>query len=261
MPPGFGVLDTVLVSIPFFLAMMGLIRGAPVELASCFGCLVGLAAAWAVGCMPSVQSLESPAGPLIALVSGVVAWRLARALSHWVGLDTRWVNFGRLFDSVLGLSMGALRGVALVSAGCLAYAMVMVPMGLANPVKTVAYPVFLAMGSRVTSTVIATVETTSLSPLASGRVQQAASLIPVPVSAPTLAAVAAPETAPGVAFAALVRVVAPNAIAATMLPAPRAPLASAHPDIPVRQVPLSLIETHHNILRPHGGVQSRHWRR
>ena len=253
MPPGFGILDTVLVSIPFFLAILGLIRGAPVELASCLGVLAGMAAAWAVGCVPFVHTLGEPAAPLVALASGVVVWRLARGLSQRLGFDTRWVDLGGLFDSFAGLAMGALRGVALVSAACLAYAMVFVPMGFADPVQTVAYPVFLAVGSKVTSAVIAGVTNASLSPLDAGQPQpQAVSSIPVPVSDSTIAAVAAPTAAPGVAFAALVRVVAPNALAATMQPAPSLSQPGAHPDIPVRQVPVTLMETHHNIVHPHG---------
>lgn len=48
MPPGFGILDALLVAVPISLALLGLIRGAPVELASCCGCIAGVAAAWVV---------------------------------------------------------------------------------------------------------------------------------------------------------------------------------------------------------------------
>ena len=259
MPPGFGILDTLLVSLPIFLAILGLIRGAPVELASCLGCIAGIAAAWAVSTVPFVHDLGQPASPLIALASGVIAWRLMRGISDRFGFDTRWCDLGRLFDSFAGFSMGALRGVALVSAGCLAYAVVLVPLGLANPLDTVAYPVFLSVGSQVTSAVIAKLEPLTATPGDTVGPQSFAS-VPLPLLMPQIPNTEPPAAAvPGAALASLIQAVAPSAVAATMLPPARAvPMPAYHPDIPVRQVPVSLIETHHNLLHPRGIGSVRH---
>jgi hypothetical protein len=259
MPPGFGILDTLLVSLPIFLAILGLIRGAPVEFASCLGCLAGIAAAWAVSNIPVVHDLGQPASPLIALASGVIAWRLMRGISDRFGFDTRWIDLGRLFDSFAGFSMGGLRGVALVSAGCLAYAVVLVPLGLANPLDTVAYPVFLSVGSQVTSAVIAKLEPQTASQPETAEARSSAgstsfASVPLPMVMPQIPGPAAPSAvATGLALASLMHAVAPSAIAATMAPLPRGVTMPAyHPDIPVRGVPVSLIETHHNLLHPRG---------
>ena len=102
----FGLLDTALISVPVFLTLLGLIRGAPVELASCCGCVAGIAVAWFVSCLPPLQALGQPVAPLLALLSGVVAWQIMRGLSKRFGFDTRWVDLGRLFDAFVGGAMG-----------------------------------------------------------------------------------------------------------------------------------------------------------
>ena len=255
MPPGFGILDTLLVSIPIFLALLGLIRGAPVELASCLGCIAGIAAAWAISTVPFVHDLGQPASPLIALAGGVVAWRLMRGISNRFGLDTRWFDLGRLFDSFAGFSMGGLRGVAMVSAGCLVYAVVMVPLGLTNPLETVAYPVFLSVGSQVTSAVVAKVEPLMTATPSETAGSQSFASVPLPMVMPQIGTPPVPAAVaavPGAALASLIHAVAPSAVAATMLPPPATAVPAYRPDIPVRQVPVSLIETHHNLLHPHG---------
>ena len=257
MPPGFGLLDASLVSIPICLAILGLIRGAPVELASCLGCIAGIAAAWVISNIPFVHELGQPASPIVALAGGVTAWRLVRGLSNTFGFDTRWFDLGRLFDSFLGLSMGAIRGVALVSAGCLAYAVIMVPLGMADPLQTVVYPVFLSVGSQVTSAVIAKLDASSATFTGDSGSQSFAS-VPLPLTMPQIPASDPPlpayasATVPGVALSSLIHAVAPAAVAATMMPPPPRPVLAYHPDIPVRQIPVSLIETHHNILHPRG---------
>ena len=258
MPPGFGLLDTALASIPICLAVLGLIRGAPVELASCLGCIAGIAMAWVISNIPFVHELGQPGSPLMALAGGVIAWRLVRGLSNYFGFDTRWFDLGRLFDSFLGFSMGGLRGVALVSAGCLAYGVIMVPLGLANPLQTVVYPVFLAVGSQVTSAVIAKLDSPSAPPAGESSPQSFASVpLPltmpqIPASEPPLPTITASASVPGAALSSLIHAVAPGAIAATMMPPQRMPRPAYHADIPVRQVPVTLVETHHNILHPHG---------
>lgn len=269
MPSGFGLLDTALVSVPIFLMLLGLIRGAPVELASCCGCIAGVAAAWLVSCLGPVQALGQPAAPVAALVTGVVAWRLTRGLSQRLGFDTRWIDLGRGFDSFVGAVMGAARGVVFVSAACLSYAVIVVPLGLSNPIDTVSYPVFLALGSRVTSAVVEVsrpvvvtlAEQTSLPfvTLQSGApAHVAASLAAPPLpsaalpSPPLPGSTASPPRTNGPGLAALIHVSAPDAAAA---PARPLPLATYHPDIPVRSVPVSLIETHHNILHPFGSMR------
>ena len=260
MPPGFGLLDAMLVAVPVLLTLLGLIRGAPVELASCCGCIAGIVAAWAVSCLAPVQALGPPATPLLALIAGVVVWRLARGLSRRLGFDTRWIDLGRVFDSVLGGAMGALRGVALVSAGCLAYAVVCVPFGFANPVQMVAYPVFLALGSQVTSAALASAQPAAVM-LSSATVPDSMASVPLPFIAPHIdpSPTAVPATvntyaaASGSGLAALVQTIAPPAAAAPVHPSP-----AFHPDIPVRDIPVSLIETHHNILHPFGYAGRRH---
>ena len=271
MPSGFGLLDTALVSVPIFLMLLGMIRGAPVELASCCGCIAGVAAAWLVSCLGPVQALGQPAAPVAALVTGVVAWRLTRGLSQRLGFDTRWIDLGRVFDSFVGAVMGAARGLVFVSAACLSYAVIVVPLGLANPADTVSYPVFLALGSRVTSAVVdvsspvvvTLAEQTSL-PFVAPRFGAPAPVI-APLAAPPLpSAVLPPPPLPGLTaqpplprtngpgLAALIHVIAPDAAAAPLRPLP---LATYHPEIPVRSVPASLIETHHNVLHPFGSMR------
>ena len=246
MPPGFGLLDTALVSVPVLLLLLGLIRGAPVELASCLGCAAGIAAAWVVGCLPVTASLGPTWSPLAALAGGLAAWRLAAGVSHRFGFDTRWIDLGRLFNSFVGGAMGALRGLAVVSAGCLSYAVILVPLGLANPMRTVAYPVFLSLGATVTHAVMEASEP------AATKLAAAVAFVPrLPVPAPEPPAPPAPlPTTNGPALAALIQVIAPNAAAATSQPP--VPLPVPRPDSPVREVPISLIETHHNILHPFG---------
>ena len=304
MPPGFGLLDTALVSIPVFLTLLGLIRGAPVELASCCGCLAGVVAAWTVSALPFVHGLGQPMGPLLALLAGMIVWRLARGVSKRLGFDTRWIDLGRIFDSFVGGAMGALRGVAFVSAACLSYAMIFVPFGLANPIHTVVYPVFLAVGSQVTSAVIERAEPFTTK-LADAGPSQSLATVPLPFTLPQIgsqigAQIDAPSAPPGQAplhaqvsapapyaplpppplppppfpslaqagpaqagpaqagpvpmptngpaLAALLHVIAPSAAAAPTQP----PMPVYHPDIPVRGIPVSLLETHHNILHPYG---------
>ena len=257
MPPGFGVLDTALVSVPFLLLLLGLVRGAPVELASSVGCLAGIVAAWMVSMLAPVHLLGPTGGPLVALFAGIVAWRVVRSLSNRFGFDTRWIDLGRLFDSFAGGAMGAVRGVAFVSAGCLSYAMILVPLGLSNPLDTVAYPVFLAVGSRVTSAVIASTATLALRQGDQAWAQSLAT-VPLPLTAPQIAsaqpqpAPSAQPTVPGVALASLMHAIAPAAIAAPMQPV-QAPAGIGH-DIPVRGIPANLIETHHNIRQPFGAT-------
>ena len=180
MPPGFGLLDTALVSVPVMLALLGLIRGAPVELASCCGCFVGAAAAYLVSCLAPVHALGEPVAPLLALAAGVVTWRLTRGLSERLGLNTRWIDLGGLFDSATGCVMGGIRGIALVSAACLAYAMILVPLGLANPMQTVAYPVYLAVGSQVTSAVMASAKAPA------GETGTTLASVPLPLTMPQI---------------------------------------------------------------------------
>ena len=284
MPPGFGLLDTALVSVPVFLTLLGLIRGAPVELASCCGCAAGIVVAWLVSCLPPVQALGQPMAPLIALLSGVVAWRAMRYLSQRFGFDTRWIEFGRMFDAFAGAAMGAIRGVVFVAAGCLAYAMIAVPFGLANPMRTVAYPVFLAVGSQVTSAVLgatepvraeiaqsapaqnlATVPLPFLAPQVgaaasgAGRAEYAQAGLPTPPASPVSQPMAPPSTAPitvmqrenGPGLAALLHALAPSAAAAPSQPRLQ-PVPVYRPEIPVRGIPVGLMETHHNILHPLG---------
>ena len=299
MPPGFDLLDAMLVAVPVLLTMLGLIRGAPVELASCCGCIAGIVATWAVSCLGPVQALGQPAAPLVALGAGVVVWQLARGLSRRFGFDTRWVDLGSIFDSVVGGLMGALRGLAFASVGCLAYAMVAVPLGFANPVHTVAYPVFLALGSQVTSAVLARVQPAATL-LANATTADTAASVPLPRTAPwtsTAPALAAPGVAPspaaipvttayvapsGATLAAVVHTVTPPAAAISPIPMPVShpdipmpvshpdipmpvshpdiPMPVSHPDIPVRGIPVALIETHHNIMRPFGSAGRPHHR-
>ena len=290
MPPGFGVLDTALVSIPIFLTLLGLIRGAPVEFASCVGCLAGIFATWLVSCIAPVQALGQPAAPLIALAAGVAVWRLVRGVSNRYGFDTRWIDVGRVFDMFAGGFMGGLRGVALVSAGCLSYAMIGVPLGLANPMRTVIYPVFLGIGSRVTSAALQAAAPVTAQ-LAEATPAQNMATVPLPFIAPHIgqpepsfasngparftpppfpSAAVPPTAATGVAMgpvtqtangpglASLIHAFAPDAAAAPMQPMPQPqPPPAHHPDIPVRGVPVSLIETHHNILNPLGSGHRR----
>ena len=185
MPPGFGLLDAALFSVPVFLTFLGLIRGAPVELASCCGCAAGIVVTWFVSCLPPVQALGQPVAPLLALLSGLVAWRIMRGLSKRFGFDTRWVEFGRIFDAFAGAVMGGTRGVAFVAAGCLSYAMIAVPLGLANPMRTVAYPVFLAVGSRVTSAAIEAAEPVRAE-IAQATPAQSLATVPLPFVAPQI---------------------------------------------------------------------------
>jgi hypothetical protein len=268
MPHGFGVLDSMLVALPVFLALFGLVRGAPVELASCLGCIAGAIAAWAVGNTVLVQGLSQPWGPLLSLGAGIVTWRLTRGLTRKLGFDTRWTSFGTLLDSVLGFGMGGLRGVAFVSAGCLAYAMIFVPLGLANPIDTVAYPVFLALGSQVTSAVV-TAAAPASTQMAINTAQPSLISVPLPLLAPHIgdeppapAAQSAPMPAPaslgtvapataGVAVASLLHALTSDAVAAPVRPGDRT---VAHPVIPVRGVPAWLVETRHNIANPYGAA-------
>ena len=266
MPPGFGLLDAMLIAVPVLLTMLGLIRGAPVELASCCGCMAGIAAAWAVSCLGPVQGMGQPAAPLLALAVGMVVWRLARGLSRRLGFDTRWIDLGRIFDSVVGGLMGAVRGLAIVSAACLAYAVVAVPFGLANPLQTVAYPVFLALGSQVTSAVITRAQPAAAL-FADTTAPDNAASVPLPFIVPHLGppqawANPAPPAAAGPSLAALAHAVAPAAVAAP-LPAyrPDIPIRDIPVrDIPVRGIPVGLMETHHNILHPFGSAGRRHHR-
>lgn len=259
MPPGFGLLDAALISIPVGLLLLGLIRGAPVELASCVGCLVGVFAAWLISAVAPAQEFGPTVAPLIALGTGLIAWRMARGLSRRLGLDTRWVSLGGLFDSCAGGVMGGLRGVAMVSAGCLAYAVIFVPLGFANALDTVSYPVFLSVGSRVTSAALAVAPSTP-SPGIAGSQSNFAS-VPLPLTMPRIPSDGAPSrsappvqtvsSGPGPGLAALIHAVAPGALAGTVA-TPIRPIPAYHSDFPVRSVPVSLIETHHNILHPRG---------
>ncbi len=285
MPPGFGLLDTALISVPVFLILLGLIRGAPVELASCCGCIAGFAMAWFVSCLPPLQALGQPAAPLLALLSGVVAWRIMGGLSNRFGFDTRWIDLGRLFDVFAGGVMGGVRGVAFVAAGCLAYAMIAVPLGLANPMRTVAYPVFLAIGSHVTSTVIEATEPVraeiaELAPSSAASSVQSLATVPLPFVAPQIGTAASgaartdyvqagyaqtsPAPSPGVTqqgngpgLSALIHSIAPSAAAAPTQPRMQA-VPVYHPDVPVRGIPVGLMETHHNILHPLGLLRRVH---
>ena len=250
MPPGFGLLDTALVSVPIFLMLLGLIRGAPVELASCCGCAAGVASAWLVSCLPPFQALGQPGAPLVALMTGLAAWWLARGVSHRFGFDTRWIDFGRLFDSVTGGVMGGIRGLAIVSTGCLSYAVICVPLGLANPIGTAAYPVFLTLGANVTHAVMEASEPVAI------KIADAITPVPAPVHAALPAAPPPLPTANGPALAALIHVIAPEAAAASSLPLPL-PLPVPRADSPVRGIPVSLMETHHNILHPFGMLRRR----
>lgn len=267
MPPGFSLLDAALVSAPIFLTLLGLIRGAPVELASGLGCMAGAAAAWLVGSIPMIHGLGDPMAPLLALLGGVVTWGVVCRISHHFRFDTRWIDLGRIFDSFVGGLMGGIRGVALVSAGCLSYAMILVPFGLANPMRTVAYPVFLAVGSQATSVVIATAEPVMAKFVATGAGQSLAT-VPLPftalqlaapqlaapqLAAPQLAAVQAPSTVNGTGLQALMHAIAPSAAAAPVLPVPL-----YHPVVPARGIPAGLMETQHNILNPFGLSRRRH---
>ena len=258
MPPGFSLLDAALVSLPIFLMLLGFIRGAPVELASCLGCMVGAVAAWLVSSVPMVHGLGEPMAPLLALLGGIVTWRVVCWVSHHFGFDTRWVDLGRIFDCFVGGVMGGVRGVALVSAGCLSYAMILVPFGLANPMRTVAYPVFLAVGSQVTSAAMATADPVMAKFVDAGAGQSLAT-VPLPFTAPRLvAAQVAPLPPPlptvnGTGLQTLMHAIAPSAAAAPVLPIP-----VYHPVVPARGIPASLMETHHNILHPFGLSRRRH---
>ncbi len=261
MPPGFGVLDAALVAVPIFLMLLGLIRGAPVELASCLGCVAGVIVAWLVSSIPLVHGLGQPMAPLLAVVSGIIAWRFMRGLSHRLGFDTRWINLGRLFDSFVGGLMGAVRGVALVAVACLSYQMIAVPFGLGDPMRTVAYPVYLAIGSQVTSIAVATADPMLAKLVDTGSTQSMAT-VPLPFTAPRLAAlppqVAIPVAATlpstnGIGLQTLIYAIAPSAAAA-----PVQPLAVYHPEIAARGIPVSLLETHHNLAHPFGFTHRRH---
>ena len=276
MPPGFGLLDTALVSIPIFLMLLGLIRGAPVELASCCGCIAGVAATWLMSCLGPVQALGQPAAPLVALFAGLAVWRLVRGLSHRWGFDTRWVDLGRVFDSFVGGAMGAARGLVFVSAACLSYAVICVPLGLANPMNTVAYPVFLTVGSNVTNAVVqaskpvvatlaeqtalpfvtphaATTASFAALPLPASPPLPAAQPLPATLPLPTGASAPLPPTANGPGLAALLRGIAPGSAVGPAQPVPQPqPIVAYHADIPIRTLPVSLIETHHNVLHPFG---------
>ena len=257
MPPGFGLLDAMLVAVPVLLMMLGLIRGAPVELASCCGCIAGIVAAWAVSCLGPVQALGQPGAPLLALAAGTVVWRLARGLSRRFGFDTRWIDLGSIFDTVAGGLMGALRGLAIVSAACLAYAVVAVPFGFTNPVQTLAYPMFLALGSQVTSAVIARAQPAAAM-LADSTAPDSVVNVPLPFIAPHIGPAApAPSNAPS--LSGLAHAVVPTAVAAPIAPL-AAPVPVYHPDIPVRGIPAGLMETHHNILHPFGTAGRRRHR-
>ena len=114
--------------------------------------------------------------------------------------------------------------------------------------------------------------TAKLEPLSGtpgGESAQSFASVPLPLTMPQIAAPAsapshasnqayAPNPAPvsasvpGAALSSLIQAVAPAAVAATMMPPPRMPMPAYHPEIPVRQVPVALMETHHNILHPHG---------
>ena len=253
MPPGFGLLDTALVSFPLTLALLGLIRGGPVELASCCGCLASAAVTWIVGATPLVQALGEPTAPILALLSGIAVWHVARSAARWRRLDLHWLDLGRGFDSVAGFVMGAMRGAALAVAGCLAYAIFLVPLGLSDPAQTLVYPRFLNVGARVTGALTASrgAAEANLSVAESGTMDAFRA-----VPAPALSEAQAART--GTALATLLHAVAPSASAATMLPPQVA--RTLQPDIPVRQFPVALIETHHNLLHPRG-TWLRHGRR
>ncbi len=236
--PTIGVLDALLLAGPVSLAALGMIRGSAVELASCVSTATGLIIAWVIAFQTPVQTLGTPMAVAVGLVCGIVAWRLARHLCQRLAHGQRPSGWTRCLDGVAGAAMGASRGVALVAAVCFAYAVVLVPVGLHDPAEAIAYPVYLQVASAASGVAVAapvkTVEPTAL-PTA---VANAAlpGLIPA-IPPPTVPA--RPALMP-----AILNAIAPSAAAAPVLP--------RTVDVPVRQFPASLVETHHNLLHPFG---------
>ncbi len=152
MPPGFSLLDALLVSVPLCLALLGFLRGGPAELISCVGCGAALVAAWLTGAIPALRSLGQPIDLLIAGMAGLAVWSMTTTVCRLLRLDTHGLQWGHALDGVTGLSFGAFRGLVLVAAACLFYASALVPVGLANPADSIVYPVFLQAASRLTQT-------------------------------------------------------------------------------------------------------------
>ncbi len=273
MPDNFGLLDALLVAVPLCLAILGFLRGGPAELSSGIGCAIGLAAAWLIASLPSVQVVGPQISLIIAAVGGIAIWRVTRTIFGMVGLDLKTRHWGHHFDSAAGLSLGAGRGVVLVAAGCVFYAAALVPMGLANPSGTVMYPWFLHMASQATNTAIPVAvasisqPSTALSSYAPPPLPDEASQPPITTAttttAPTATATAAPLLAPpppaGSHWTPTLRDAGAAAVAAVAVPsiATAARQFAYQPPVPVRQVPPALVETHHNILHPFGGAPVR----
>ena len=246
MPPGFSFLDAILVCIPIGLAAMGLIRGAVVEFNSSLGCLVGVAAAWGMGQVPLVASLGQPIGLLVALTVAVIVWRLSRSISANWGQGGHWTTaWGRGLDWVAGLLLGGARGVALVAAACLAYASITAPLGMAAPAGSATFPVFTELALRVVRPVLSDRQQPVTLPKEAAAPPQSAELPASPLIT-NIAVATPPLSALGLGVAAATRAFLAPPVAAATSPA------AFQPDIPVRQVPANLIETHHNLLHLRG---------
>lgn len=254
MPPGFSFLDAMLVCIPIGFAAMGLIRGAAVEMSSSLGCLVGAAAAWGLGQTSFVEALGQELGLIVALVAGVVAWRLSRRLLPSWGVGEQWTSaWGRGLDWLAGLLLGGVRGLALVCAACLACAMLAVPLGLSAPVKSVVYPVFAGLALQTLRPVLAST-LPAIVPTAEAASPVRPAALPAVPPMHDVVDVAPPASAWALEAAAAARALTARTSAAAMPPA------AAQPDIPVRQLPVNLVETHHNLLHPQGSASRRHTR-
>jgi uncharacterized membrane protein required for colicin V production len=174
VPTGFSLLDTLLVSMPLCLAILGFLRGGPAELISCIGCGAALVAAWLIGAIPALHSLGQPIDLLIAGMAGIAVWAVSGTVCRLLRLDTHALQWGHALDGVTGLTFGAFRGLVLVAAGCLFYAAALVPVGLADPAGSVVYPVLLQVASRLTQTPaassldLASGDLTSASPVSPG---------------------------------------------------------------------------------------------